>query len=88
MSAKYLTTKIAESRHTPIDPRRGMTRDGYTKLSGAPSQTMIRLEGETRWRRVMVWQFSNSGTCFVRVKGECLIVPAHDIPQPKQTSGL
>ena len=31
---------------------------------------MLRLEGEKRWRRLMCWQFSNAGTCFVRVKGQ------------------
>lgn len=86
MSAKYLTHKIAESRRTPIDPRRYLTRDGYTKLRGAPSNIMVRLDGETIWRRVMIWQFSNAGTCFVRVAGECLIVPEHDIPSLPQTA--
>jgi len=48
MSPKYLTTKIAESKRT---------------LNHIPRYGMIRLEGEKVWRRVMVWQFSNSGTC-------------------------
>lgn len=80
MSAKYLTAKIASSKCVAIDWRPYLTRDGYTKRAGAPTNTMIRLDGETRWRRVMVWCFSNSGTFFVRVKGECLIVREHDIP--------
>lgn len=73
MTPQYLTTSIAEVRHTE-PPRYGITKSGYSIRTGAPTSTLIRLEGETRFRRVMVWQFSNSGTKFVRVKGECLIV--------------
>ena len=81
MSVQYLTTKIVEAIDAPIDHRRYMTCLGYTKRSGAPTSTMIRLDGEKRWRRVMCWCFSNAGTCFVRVKGACLIV--RDIPEVK-----
>ncbi len=81
MTAKYLVTKIAESKRTAETPRYGMARDGYTLRSGAPTSTLIRLEGEKRWRRVMVWCFSNSGTCFVRIKGESLIVREYEIPE-------
>lgn len=77
---KYLTTPIAEVRIDPVRQGAGMTRDGYTKRSGAPTDRMIRLQGEMRWRRLMVWQFSNSGTLFVKVGGENLIVPWHDLP--------
>lgn len=74
---KYLTTPIAEAKHDD-SARPRLTRDGYTVRAGSPTGTLIRLQGETRWRRVMVWCFSNSGTRFVRVKGECLIV--RDVP--------
>lgn len=77
---QYLTTKIVEAKTVEVDPRHGMTRDGYTKRSGAPSQIMIRLDGEKRFRRLMIWQFSNAGTLFVRIGGECLIVRETDIP--------
>ena len=80
MSVVYLATKIAESKQVPVTRGRGMTRDGYTLRSGAPSTTMIRLDGETVWRRVMVWQFSNAGNAFVRIKGEPHIVRDYDIP--------
>lgn len=79
-SAKYLTKKIVESKIKQPTVGAGMTRMGYTKLSGAPSHLMIKLEGEKIWRRLMIWQFSNGGTCFVRVKGEALIVAGHDVP--------
>ena len=75
----YLTTPIAAVKQTER-PRYGMARDGYTVRSGAPTSTMIRLEGEARWRRLMVWQFSNMGTCFVRIGGKCHVVPDCDIP--------
>ena len=79
-SPKYLEKKIVENKRTET-PRYGMAADGYTVRSGAPTSMIIRLEGEKIWRRLMVWQFSNAGTCFVRIKGECLIVPDHAIPQ-------
>ncbi len=82
---KYLSTKIVESMQSNA-PRYGMTRDGYTKRSGAPTSWMIRLEGEKKFRRVMVWCFSNSGTLFVRINGECLIVHDYDFPQPTVAS--
>lgn len=88
---KYLDKPIVQVRISPIDPRWGLTRDGYTKRSGAPSQIMVRLDGETRWRRIMIWQFSNAGTCFLRVCGECLIVRDSDIPelpQPERAGGV
>lgn len=80
MAAKYLTKRIVEKKNEPnSNPFAGLTVDGYTKRSGAPSQWMVRLEGENRWRRLMVWQFSNAGTCFVKIGGECLIV--NDLPE-------
>lgn len=80
MTAQYLAVKIVEARRDYPRPGAGMTSDGYTKRSGAPTSLLIRLDGERRFRRLMVWQFSNSGTCFVRIKGECLIVREYEIP--------
>lgn len=73
MTVKYLETTIVETKHT-ITPRHGVTVDGYTKRSGAPTSTMVRLVGEKRWRRLMCWQFSNAGTYFVRINGQELVV--------------
>ena len=81
MAVEYLETTIAESKRDYPRPGAGMTADGYTKRSGAPSSLMIRLDGEKRWRRLMVWQFSNAGTSFVRIKGKCLVVRDYDIPE-------
>ena len=77
---KYLKTTIAEKRQTDT-PRYGMTADGYTLRSGAPTSWMIRLAGEKRWRRLMCWCFSNCGTLFVRVLGEPLVVYEYDLPE-------
>lgn len=71
--------KIVEMRTTQT-PNYGMCRDGYTRLSGAPTSKMVRFEGETRWRRLMVWCFSNSGTLFVRVAGKPVVVSEYDLP--------
>lgn len=76
----YLTSRIVETRRTDV-PNYGMTRDGYTKRSGAPTGLLVRLEGEKRFRRLMVWQFSNNGTCFVRVHGAPFVVRECDIPE-------
>lgn len=65
----------------PANPYAGLTRDGYTKRSGAPTSRMIRLQGEKRWRRLMVWQFSNAGTLFVRLNGKPHIVRDFDLPR-------
>jgi hypothetical protein len=40
---------------------------------------MVRLEGETKYRRLMCWQFSNAGTLFLRIKGENVVVPESDV---------
>ena len=65
--------KIAEQRKRG-NPQPRMTRDGYTKRGGSPVSTEIRLEGETRFRRVYVICFSNIGTCIIKVKGKAVIV--------------
>lgn len=87
----YLTAKIVESKVTG-SPRYGLTRDGYSVRSGAPSVFLIRLLGEKRFRRVMVWQFSNAGTAFVRINGiphivrhvpQCTCAAILGLPHPK-----
>ena len=75
----YLEQRIAESRHTPV-PRWGMCAGGYTERRGAPTCWLVRLEGEKRWRRLKIWQFSNAGTCFVTIKGHNLIVTDSMMP--------
>ena len=79
MTANYLQAKITERLDTE-QPSWGMTKDGYTLRVGAPTSVKIRLEGERRWRRLMVWQFSNASTLFVRIKGQPFIVRDHDVP--------
>ena len=85
MTAKYLTTKIAETRRTDV-PHYGLGRDGYSLRNGAPTSLLVRLEGDKRWRRVMVWCTGNCGTLFVRVAGECLITRDDDIPLVKENN--
>lgn len=72
--------KIEQLKRTKEVPRYGMSADGYTLRSGAPTSVMVRFAGEKRWRRLMVWQFSNVGTCFVRVKGVALVVWDYLLP--------
>ena len=80
MSVTYLSTPIVEVRNDPPPRGSGMTRDGYTKRSGAPTARMVRLQGEKRWRRLMVWQFSNLGTMFVNIGGKPHVVREEDLP--------
>lgn len=70
---------IVEMKLTPT-PRYGLTREGYTIRSGAPTSKMVRLAGETRFRRVYCWQFSNAGTIFLKIKGENVIINEFDLP--------
>lgn len=80
---EYLQANIAAKRQTNA-PRWGMTRMGYTLSSGAPTSWLVRLEGEKRWRRLMVWQTSNAGTCFLRVKGKnYVVVHLDDVPEER-----
>ncbi len=74
-----LTKPIVRAYRTPTTPQYGMAADGYTTRSGAPTSVMIVLEGEKRPRRVMVWCFSNVGTCFVKIGGVPHIVSDSDI---------
>lgn len=48
---------------------------------------MIRLEGEKRWRRLMVWQFSNIGTLFVHIDGKPHVVRSEMLPAEGAASG-
>lgn len=82
MTVTYLSTQIEESKQTPV-PRWGMTADGYTLRSGAPTSLLIRLKGEKRWRRLMVWCFSNANTVFVRINGKPQIVDELSLPLQK-----
>lgn len=77
-----LTQPIAEARRTDT-PRYGMAADGYTARSGAPTGLLLRLEGEKRWRRLMVLQFSNAGSVFLRIAGEVVHVHEYDIPETR-----
>ncbi len=57
-----------------------MTTEGYTKLSGAPTNTMVKIEGSNRWYRVRQICRSNSGTLFIKTKeNPFLIVQSWDV---------
>lgn len=87
MAVAYLRESISQVRRTET-PRYGMTADGYTKKSGAPTSYLVRLEGQSRWRRVYCWQFSNAGTLFVRIGGVPLVVLESEIEQASQRTFL
>lgn len=78
-----LTTKMVEAKYTKT-PRYGITRDGYSIKSGAPTDILVRLEGEKRWRRVMCWQWSYTSICFIKSKGKNLVISNFEIPLPKR----
>lgn len=71
---KYLDVAY-ESRHTPMLHHvagRSWTRTGYGKK--IPTPRMIRIEGETCWRRVYCCIYSNIGTSYIIRKGEWVVV--------------
>ena len=73
---------IAESKKQPFegDVRSYFTVHGYTKRCGVPTDWMIKLVGENRWRRVRNFCTSNSGTLFVSTKtNKFLIVRDYDL---------
>lgn len=49
-------------------PRYGVNADGYGRK--IPTQYMVRLKGDHRWRRVYVACFSNAGTAYIVTKAE------------------
>jgi hypothetical protein len=83
MAVEYLEKPIDRKR-VSIPKNRRLTVDGYTPLAGSPSDWMVRLEGESRWRRVYCWQFSNAATLFVRVGGKTLVVRDYDLIDAKR----
>ncbi len=70
MTERNLTYANVTATREHGNPMPRMTRDGYTTRGGSPIRTQVQLEGETRWRRVYVLQFSNAATAFVKRNGE------------------
>lgn len=68
--------KVIESKQSAFmgNSRNYMTVDGYTKLTGAPTNWMVKIVGNNRWLRVMNICRSNSGTLFVKTKSNNFIV--------------
>ena len=74
--------KVTNKKSQPFDGNiyNYLTREGYTKQSGAPTDTMVKIEGSSRWLRVYQYCVSNSGTLFVKTKDNpFLIVQSWDI---------
>ena len=74
--------EIAQAKKEPFlgNIRNYMTVGGYTKRSGAPTDWMVQLKGESRWRRVKNFCNSNSGTLFVSTKtNSFLVVQDYDL---------
>jgi hypothetical protein len=78
MSVRYLEKRIDRKR-VSIPKNRRLTADGYTPRAGSPSDWLILLEGESRWRRVYCWQFSNASTLFVRIGGQPIVVRDYEL---------
>lgn len=83
MSVIYLEKRIDRKR-VDIPANRRLTAEGYTPRSGSPSDWMILLEGENRWRRVYCWQFSNCGTLFIRVNDQPIVVRDYELIEAKR----
>ncbi len=83
MSVRYLEKSIHRKR-VSIPKDRRLTADGYTPRAGSPSDWLILLEGEARWRRIYCWQFSNASTLFVRIGGEPIVVRDYELIEAKR----
>lgn len=55
-------------------PQPQLTVDGYTKRSGSPTEYMVRLPWQTKWRRVYVLCFSNASSLIVKIGGETFFI--------------
>jgi len=70
------TAKVTDTKRSEFtgNIRNYMTVGGYTKLSGAPTDHMVKISGSNHWLRVMNICRSNSGTLFVKTKDNSFIV--------------
>jgi hypothetical protein len=59
---------VIDVRSETEAPRYGRNADGYG--AKIPSRHWVRLAGESRWRRVYVMQWANSGSAYVVRSGE------------------
>ena len=66
MSVQYLERKWDDAKIKYVAPN--LTQDGYTATKGSPSSVMIKIG--SRWYRIYLLQFSNSGSAFIRINGE------------------
>jgi hypothetical protein len=67
----YLDPKqVIAVRRTPA-PRSGQTRTGYGKRLATSWELQL---ADRRWRRVLVMQYSNAGSAYVRVGGKALFL--------------
>lgn len=83
MAVEYLEKPIDRKR-VSIPKNRRLTVDGYTPRAGSPSDWMVRLVGESRWRRVYCWQFSNAQTLFVRIGGRPIVIRVYELIEAKR----
>ena len=80
MEVEYLEIPIIAKEQTLV-PAYGMAASGYTLASGAPTSMLVMLQGEKRWRRLMVVCFSNVGSLFLNIRGKRLYVHEYMIPE-------
>lgn len=78
--------RIVDVRRTDV-PRYGVRADGYSARSGAPTCYLVKVAGGRLalrdvavWRRIRVWQWSNAGTAFVRIRGCDYVIRDCDLP--------
>ena len=75
-------TRITQSKKSPFTGNvfNYMTAAGYTKQGGCPTDIMVQIEGSNRWYRVYMFCNSNSGTMFIKTKGNAFsIVNDYDL---------
>lgn len=81
---RYLDpAKVTAVRRTAL-PSQRLDSLGYTKPGGTPSDTMLKLGG--RWYRVMFLCFGTGSTSIIKVNGESVIIPHHDLVMLQQSA--
>jgi hypothetical protein len=67
MSVTYLAPEDVTAARVTKTPAYGRSADGYGRK--IPTEYLVRTRQDSRWRRVYVCCYSNSGTAYIETKG-------------------
>lgn len=83
----YTAKRNNMKRYGPLQLVPGQSASGYG--GKIPTDYMIHFDGDpaNRWYRVYTMIYSNSGTCYVKRKGEMLIVKGYELEEQLEKAG-